>query len=103
MSGGSYDYAYRNVVNFASDLRCGEHKRCADFAKHTWNDECAQCEHSDEPGCDADGELRLKFREHLRKVADAMKAIEWNDSGDGARDEAALIKACLGGTDAKPE
>ena len=38
---------------------------------------------------------RRAFRSHLDKVADALKAIEWRDSGDGARDEEELIAACL--------
>jgi hypothetical protein len=38
---------------------------------------------------------RKAFRKHLVKVAAALRAIEWNDSGDGARDEEELIRACL--------
>lgn len=41
--------------------------------------------------------VREMFREHLRKVAKAMRAIEWNDSCDGASDEQDLILACLNG------
>lgn len=39
--------------------------------------------------------LRRAFRKHLGKVAAAMRAIEWNDSGDGAKGEDELIRACL--------
>jgi hypothetical protein len=39
--------------------------------------------------------LRRAMRQHLGKVAAALKAIEWNDSGDGADDEDELIRACL--------
>lgn len=41
---------------------------------------------------------RRAFREHLKKVAEALRAIEWNDSGDGASDEEVLIRACLSPT-----
>lgn len=40
-------------------------------------------------------ELRLAFKKHLYLVADAMKAIEWNDSGDGAKSEQELIEKVL--------
>ena len=43
--------------------------------------------------------LRRAFRKHLWKVADALHAIEWNDSQDGAPDEDDLIRACLQPTD----
>ena len=39
--------------------------------------------------------LRRAMRKHLGKVAAALHAIEWNDSGDGAPDEDELIRACL--------
>jgi len=39
--------------------------------------------------------LRLAMRKHLLKVAAALRAIEWNDSGDGADNEEELIIACL--------
>ena len=41
---------------------------------------------------------RRAFRAHLTKVSKALKAIEWNDSGDGADNEEALILACLSPT-----
>ena len=43
--------------------------------------------------------LRRAMRKHLGKVAAALHAIEWNDSGDGAPDEDELIRACLLPTD----
>ncbi len=71
MSGGSYDYAYRRLEEFADDLR-------------------------EEGACDcASPELRNLFREHVRLVAKAMKAIEWNDSCDGDDWERKLILECL--------
>ena len=39
--------------------------------------------------------LRRAFRKHLGKVAAALKAIEWNDEGNGAPNEGELIRACL--------
>jgi len=41
--------------------------------------------------------LRIQFRNHLNLVADALRAIEWNDSGDGADNEAEGIRAVLCG------
>jgi len=38
---------------------------------------------------------RKALQIHLRKLALALKAVEWNDSGDGAEDEPELIRACL--------
>lgn len=38
---------------------------------------------------------RAAFAAHLRKVARALKAIEWNDSGDGDSAESDAIRACL--------
>jgi len=72
MSGGAYDYAYSRVLNFADELRA-------------------------EGDLDAaSSELREEFREHLRLVAETMRSIEWNDSGDGDQDEAENITKCLG-------
>lgn len=39
--------------------------------------------------------LRRAFKAHLLLVARAMKAIEWNDSGDGDDGEEAAIRACI--------
>jgi predicted RNase H-like nuclease (RuvC/YqgF family) len=38
---------------------------------------------------------RKAFRKHLNKVATALRAIEWNDSGDGDDNESELIRACM--------
>lgn len=43
--------------------------------------------------------LRRAMRKHLGKVAAALRAIEWNDSGDGDPDEEQLIRVCLQPTD----
>jgi len=43
--------------------------------------------------------LRRAMRKHLLKVAAALHAIEWNDSGDGADNEEELIRGCLQPTD----
>jgi hypothetical protein len=45
-----------------------------------------------------DSVLRRAMRKHLGKVAAALHAIEWNDSGDGADDEEQLIRACISPT-----
>ena len=39
---------------------------------------------------------RKAFRKHLHLISKALKAIEWNDSGDGAENEEELIRKCLG-------
>jgi hypothetical protein len=67
MSGGSYDYAYRHVEAFADALEDGV--------------TCPDCGPTRPTGCENNLD-RLGFAAHLRKVAAAMKAIEWVDSGD---------------------
>lgn len=42
---------------------------------------------------------RRAFRAHLLLVAKALRAIEWNDSGDGDDSESAAIRACLNSAD----
>ena len=39
--------------------------------------------------------LRKAFRRHLLLVAEALRSIEWNDSGDGCSREEEHIRACL--------
>lgn len=63
MSGGSYEYAYERVERFAEALEQG-----VNF--------------DGEPTSEATCLVRLGFAAHLRKVAVAMKAIEWEDSYD---------------------
>ncbi len=63
MSGGSYEYAFHVVERFADALESGE-----DFNQR--------------PTEDANSHVRLGFAVHLRKVAAAMKAVEWEDSYD---------------------
>lgn len=63
MSGGSYLYAYRRVEEFAEALERNERL-----------DGCPLSEPNDL--------VRLAFAGHLRKVAEAMRAIEWVDSSD---------------------
>lgn len=44
----------------------------------------------------ADSLERRAFRKHLQLVAEALRAIEWVDSGDsGPGDDTAAILACL--------
>ena len=71
MSGGSYDYAYVKVEEFAYSIR-----------------EEGQCSA-------APPELRRAFAEHCHLVARAMKAVEWNDSCDGDNEEELLIRQIL--------
>ncbi len=39
---------------------------------------------------------RIAMKKYLIKVARALKAIEWNDSGDGDDEETKLIRKCIG-------
>lgn len=39
--------------------------------------------------------LRRAFKDHLQKVALALHAIEWNDSGDGHDKEEMFILDCI--------
>lgn len=71
MSGGTYSYAYYRLEEFADEM-------------------------ASEGNCSAASpQLREAFRTHLRMVAEAMRAIEWNDSHDGDDREAGLLEACL--------
>ncbi len=72
MSGGSYNYAFRTVEDFAAEMR--SNGGCGDYSSSVH---------------------RELFRGLLVKVADAMRAIEWNDSCDGDAAERAKIIACL--------
>jgi hypothetical protein len=40
-------------------------------------------------------DLRRRFREHILLVAPAMKAIEWNNEGDGDEHENDLIREII--------
>jgi hypothetical protein len=68
MSGGSYDYAYGRVAEMADRLE----------------------------GNSPDSPERMAFVAHLRKVAKAMRDIEWVDSSDKSPgDEMAAIMECV--------
>ena len=68
MSGGAYDYAYAKVEEMAVNLR-----------------------HSTTPI-----EYRAWFAEHLRLVSAAMRALEWEDSGDtGPEDSKKAVMAVI--------
>lgn len=38
---------------------------------------------------------RIALQSHMLKLAKALQAVEWNDSGDGDDDETRLIIECL--------
>lgn len=73
MSGGSYDYFYQRLSEMAESIRpvggCGAYA--------------------------ASPALRKAFAAHLRDCAEACRAIEWNDSGDGDSREIELIRKCV--------
>jgi hypothetical protein len=71
MSGGSYNYAYSTISDMADNIQR--------------NGNC----YAVTPA------LRTAFAKHLKTVAAACRAIEWNDSGDGDDRETELILACL--------
>lgn len=68
MSGGSYRGCYWHVIEFAEALEKGE----------TLEGRKTEAENNHD---------RLGFAAHLRKVAAAMKAIEWVDSYDSSPPE----------------
>lgn len=70
MSGGRYNYAYWKVEDFADELAVDSELGCGKA-------------------------LRTRFAEHCQLVARAMRACEWNDSGDGDDEEESLIRRVL--------
>lgn len=81
MSGGSYSYAYQRVREMAHEI---EYRLIARPVGRLGEGRESH-------------ELRERFAKHLLVVADAMRAIEWADSGDaseGAAEDA--IRKCLG-------
>jgi len=73
MSGGSYDYAYTRVWDFAESLRLNGEHLSPEARK-----------------------AREDFKVLLAKVAEAMRAIEWVDSSDfGPDDEIKPIREAL--------
>ncbi len=68
MSGGSYEYAYGVVEQFADALEAGR---------------TVQGRETENPN----SLPRLAFARHLRSVAAATKAIEWVDSYDSSPPE----------------
>lgn len=79
MSGGAYDYAFEKVLYFAEALE---------------NSERLDGQALPQPN----GHDRIGFAAHLRKVAAAMRAIEWVDSGDSSPPEDALAIHAVTGT-----
>jgi hypothetical protein len=71
MSGGAYDYLTFKVMELCDEM---EHKvrQYTNPKEDEWNPEYSK-EHM---------ELRQKFINHMRKVAEIAHTIEWVDSGD---------------------
>jgi hypothetical protein len=77
MSGGSYDYAFGRLNDFLYALEANMKDR-----------------DGREPLTEAQVQARTKFVEHLKLVSEAMRDIEWVDSGDYAPgDELGAIEA----------
>lgn len=73
MSGGSYNYAYSKVREMVDEM-------------------CTM----ERDGYSPKTPLRTAFRGLLERVGDAMKAVEWVDSGDCSEPHAeAAIRACF--------
>lgn len=76
MSGGSYQYAYSKIAELADEIIPEGH--------------CGAAPKS----------VRMAFKKHLKDVAAACRAIEWNDSGDGDDREFQLIEKVLSPSEA---
>ena len=75
MNGGAYNYAYRTVRDLADEMAI-------------------------DGGLDAAPPvMRHALRAHLEDLAKVLRAVEWNDSGDGDPDEERLILELLSPTD----
>ena len=80
MSGGAHDFAYQRVSNFIESVR-NEQERLAQIDR---------LEPLPTPRMTQEHRrLREDFLEHLKLVADAMRAIEWEDSGDSGPEKTA--------------
>jgi len=77
MSGGAYNYTYMRVLDFAEALESGQDIERGEGEARPLTP------------------LRLAFATHLRKVAEALRAIEWEDSGDGADDNGEMMAVLL--------
>lgn len=87
MSGGSFDYAYSRVEQFAEELRA----KIANNGKE--NDHGEKCEFS------AQTIARLQsIVEDAERTAKLMKAAEWLYSGDTGEDDLAASVADVRGT-----
>jgi hypothetical protein len=74
MSGGTYDYFYGKLEDLIPNIR-------------------------EDGGCSAASPaMRRAFKSHLWEIAAALRAIEWNDSGDGDNAERDLLFKILGAT-----
>lgn len=86
MGGGAYDYAYHHVERFAEDLKASTHP----FIGQGVGTECRKCglapsRHNMRATVTSrqDRALRHETAAFLLQVAELMRQIEWEDSGDG--------------------
>ena len=70
MSGGSWNYAYWKVQSLAEELESGEESYSEDEGE-------SPPQHP----------LRLALSQHMKHLAEVLKAIEWSDSGDTFPDD----------------
>ena len=71
MSGGRYEYVYQRIDALAGEIRLVG-------------------------GCHAaPPHVREALKSHLLELALALKAVEWNDSGDGDEGEEKLLRELL--------
>ena len=96
MSGGSYDYAFGRVYQFADDLEVHGLKAPepeADWQVYSKSERRWMTPEESAPVIAKVKDLRAWFVEHLKLVSTAMHDIEWVDSGDyGPGDEVEALE-----------
>lgn len=73
MSGGHYDYAYGVVQSFAENM----------LTTSTYDEDLKDYVEIAQPNVG----IRLKIHNHLLKVSNLMRSIEWCDSGDTGEED----------------
>jgi len=86
MSGGHYDYAHGYVSDMAETVE-------KEASHHVVWDVGASGKESLEPRSPEETKDRLEMAETLKRAAEAMRALEWYDSGDSGDWEA--VKAAF--------